>query len=82
LQVASEWFAPAFQNKTDKTQTHGEAKALSVGMAHKQKQNNLVSSSFHDYPCSQKAKLACGLHSDIGMQKTHLVFCSLNSVYG
>jgi hypothetical protein len=31
LQVFSQWFAPAFQNKTDKTQTHREAKALSVG---------------------------------------------------
>jgi hypothetical protein len=48
--VASEWFAPAFQNKTDKTQTHREAKALLIGIAHKQKQNNLVSSSLHDCP--------------------------------
>jgi hypothetical protein len=38
-----------------------------------------ASMTVHD---SQKAKLACGLHSDVGMQETYLVFCSLNSVYG
>jgi hypothetical protein len=55
---------------------------LSVAIAHNK--NKIIwfhqaSMTVHD---SQKAKLARGIHSDIGMQETYLVFCSLNSVYG